>query len=128
MSVQWPTLYNFTRVKLDLDFAKYLNTPGYYKDHFKLDVAKFLGIDKDRVIIFNSYQFGGDGTLTVPSGTVFDLYIENDPDLALARSLRTKMQDGSVTISYAQVRQVVICKDDACEKEWGNPVELFRNG
>ena len=123
-------------MKLDLDYDKYMNTMGYYWDHFKLDVAKFLGIDKERVCLFNSYQFGGDGTLTdhhcshltVPSGMVFELYFENDPDLALARSLRTKMQDGSVTISYAQVRQVVICKDDACEKEWGNPVELVRSG
>ena len=101
---------------MDLDFAKYLNTPGYYKDHFKLDVAKFLGIDKDRVIIFNSYQFGGDGTLTVPSGTVFDLYIENDPDAALARSLRTKLQDqGQVCTAFIPVFDVRISEGDACK-------------
>ena len=122
---------------MDLDYAKYMNNTGYYWDHFKLDVAKFLGIDKDRVILFNTYQCGRHGSLqdhhcsklTVPDGMVFELYIWKDPDLAVARSLRAKMQDGSVTISGAQVRQVVICKDSACEKEWGDdPVELIRSG
>merc|ERR1712037_828229 len=108
-----------TRVKVDLDFADYEERSEHYQIIFREEVATILGIDKERVVIANVWS---------GESTMFKFYVTNDPDLAVAETLRTKMQDGSMTISYAQVRQVLICKDDACEKEWGNPVELVRSG
>ena len=108
-----------TRVKVDLDFAEYEQRPQSYENLFKEEVAVALAIEKSRVVIVNVYE---------DESTMFEFFMTNDADLAVAESLRAKMQDGSVTISYAQVRQVVICKDDACEKEWGDPIKLVRSG
>ena len=112
-----------TRVRTDLGIGEYKRNPQTYNDLFKEEVAASLGVDKDRVVIVHVYDDGS---------KIFEFYIENDPDLAVTESLRTKIEDGSVTISYAGALKAVVCKGDACEDGWGNvlidPIEAIRNG
>ena len=108
-----------TRVKVDLDFAEYQQRPESYENLFKDEVADALTIERERFVIVDVYE---------DESTIFESYMTNDPDLVLAESLQAKVENGTMTMSFARAIQAVICKEDACEKDWGDPIQLIREG
>ena len=108
-----------TRVKVDLSFAEYQQRPESYENLFKDEVAVALTIERERVVIVDVYE---------DESTIFESYMANDPDLVLAESLRAKVENGTMGMSFARALQAVICREDACEKDWGDPIQLIREG